>query len=243
MPILKMLRLPLNFCSLGAAPSASIDRGKVETTSAPPWLIYLALVTLTIGIFFRFYHLGWKVYGNDEATTSIRVAGYTLADYDRNALDGHVRSVAELSIYQHVTGKKTAIDTVHSLATEDPQHPPLFYLLERGWVETFGNSVPARRGLSMSACTINVALLKQEGNEKIGIYHFGMWVDDLDEAEKKVVDAGGTYLDGRPAAATAGTPANAHSYNEATYKDPFGIVFALTQTGWIGAVKDGVAKS
>ena len=49
----------------------------------------------------------------------------------------------------------------------------------------------ARRGLYVSDGTINVALLKQEGNEEVGIYHFGMWVDDLDQAEKKVVDAGG----------------------------------------------------
>jgi lactoylglutathione lyase len=96
----------------------------------------------------------------------------------------------------------------------------------------------ARRGLYVSDGTINVALLKQQGDEKVGIYHFGMWVDDLDQAEKKVVDAGGTYLDGRPAAAAPGTPANAHSYYEAKYKDPLGIVFDLTHTGWIGAVKD-----
>src|ERR1700731_1368379 len=61
----------------------------------------------------------------------------------------------------------------------------------------------ARRGIYMSDGTVNVALLKKETEkEKIGIYHFGMWVDDLDAAEKKVVDAGGTYLTGRP------TPAN-----------------------------------
>jgi lactoylglutathione lyase len=99
----------------------------------------------------------------------------------------------------------------------------------------------ARRGLYVSDGTINVALLKQEGNEKVGIYHFGMWVDDLDDAEKKVVKAGGTYLDGRPAPAAPGQPANAHSYYEAKYKDPLGIVFDLTHTGWIGAVKDVVA--
>jgi lactoylglutathione lyase len=101
----------------------------------------------------------------------------------------------------------------------------------------------ARRGVYVSDGTINVALLKQEGNEKVGIYHFGMWVDDLDDAEKKVVKAGGTYLDGRPAPAAPGQPANAHSYYEAKYKDPLGIVFDLTHTGWIGAVKDVVAKN
>ena len=94
----------------------------------------------------------------------------------------------------------------------------------------------ARRGIYMSDGIFNVALLKKEGDEKPGLYHFGMWVDDLDEAEKKVVNAGGKYLAGRP---EPGAPAaDAHSYYEAKYKDPLGIVFDLTHTGWIGAVKD-----
>jgi lactoylglutathione lyase len=93
----------------------------------------------------------------------------------------------------------------------------------------------ARRGVYVSDGVMNVALLKQEGDEKVGIYHFGMWVDDLDEAEKKVVNAGGSYL--------AGRPTSAQSYYEAKYKDPLGIVFDLTHTGWVGAVKDVVAKS
>jgi lactoylglutathione lyase len=93
----------------------------------------------------------------------------------------------------------------------------------------------ARRGLYVSDGVMNVALLKREGDEKVGIYHFGMWVDDLDEAEKKVVNAGGSYL--------AGRPTSAQSYYEAKYKDPLGIVFDLTHTGWVGAVKDVVAKN
>ena len=92
----------------------------------------------------------------------------------------------------------------------------------------------ARRGLYVSDGVMNVALLKQEGDEKVGIYHFGMWVDDLDEAEKKVVNAGGSYL--------AGRPTSPQSYYEAKYKDPLGIVFDLTHTGWIGATKEVVAK-
>jgi methylmalonyl-CoA/ethylmalonyl-CoA epimerase len=92
----------------------------------------------------------------------------------------------------------------------------------------------ARRGVYVSDGVMNVALLKQEGDEKVGIYHFGMWVDDLDAAEKKVVDAGGSYL--------AGRPTSAQSYYEAKYQDPLGIVFDLTHTGWVGAVKDVVAQ-
>jgi lactoylglutathione lyase len=93
----------------------------------------------------------------------------------------------------------------------------------------------ARRGIYMSDGTVNVALLRQEGDEPVGLYHFGMWVDDLDAAEKKVIDAGGTYLEGRPS--------SPNSYYEAKYRDPLGIVFDLTHNGWIGATKDVVAKS
>jgi lactoylglutathione lyase len=92
-----------------------------------------------------------------------------------------------------------------------------------------------RRGIYMSDGTINVALLeKEDEKERIGLYHFGMWVDDLAEAEKKVLDAGGSYLTGRPT--------SPNSYYEAKYKDPLGVVFDLTHTGWIGATKEVVAK-
>jgi lactoylglutathione lyase len=93
----------------------------------------------------------------------------------------------------------------------------------------------ARRGIYMSDGVMNVALLKTEGNEKEGIYHFGMWVDNLDEAEKKVLDAGGTYL--------AGRPTSPNSFYEAKYRDPDGVVFDLTHNGWAGATKEVVAKS
>ena len=92
----------------------------------------------------------------------------------------------------------------------------------------------ARRGIYLSDGVINIALLKQEPHEKAGLYHFGMWVDDLDEAEKKVVNAGGKYL--------AGRPTSPNSYYEAKYKAPTGLVFDLTHTGWAGAVKDVVPK-
>ena len=91
----------------------------------------------------------------------------------------------------------------------------------------------ARRGIYMSDGIFNVALLKKESdNEKIGLYHFGMWVDDLDAAEKKVVEAGGKYL--------AGRPTSPNSFYEAKYQSPTGLVFDLTHKGWAGAVKDVV---
>lgn len=117
-----------------------------------------------------------------------------------------------------------------AIIVEDPEKAAKFY------EEAFGmtRAGSARRGVYMSDGTVNVALLKKESeNEKLGLYHFGMWVDDLDAAEKKVVDAGGTYL--------AGRPTSPNSFYEAKYRDPVGVVFDLTHTGWAGAVKDVVA--
>jgi lactoylglutathione lyase len=93
----------------------------------------------------------------------------------------------------------------------------------------------ARRGIYMTDGVVNVALLtKEHENEKLGLYHFGVWVDDLDDAEKHVVEAGGSYL--------AGRPTSPNSFYEAKYRDPNGVVFDLTHNGWAGAAKDVVAK-
>src|SRR5262245_28553209 len=74
-----------------------------------------------------------------------------------------------------------------ALIVPDPEKAAKFF------EEAFDMKVAgrARRGLYVSDGIINVALLKQEGDEKVGIYHFGMWVDDLDEAETEVGSAGG----------------------------------------------------
>ena len=118
-----------------------------------------------------------------------------------------------------------------ALIVEDPEKSAQFF--EQAF--DMKRAGTARRGIYMTDGTVNVALLKVEGDkEKVGIYHFGMWVDDLDAAEKKVVDAGGKYL--------AGRPTSPNSFYEAKYRNPDGIVFDLTHTGWAGAVKDVVAK-
>jgi lactoylglutathione lyase len=88
----------------------------------------------------------------------------------------------------------------------------------------------ARRGIYLSDGTVNLALLKVEGDEKPGVYHFGVWVDNLEEAEKKAAAAGASYMSGRPS--------SPNSWYECKYQDRDGIVFDITHNGWVGAVKD-----
>jgi len=106
-----------------------------------------------------------------------------------------------------------------AIIVPDAEEAAKFYEQALGFTRA-GN---ARRGIYMSDGVINVALLtKEHENEKLGL------------SEKQVVDAGGTYL--------AGRPTSPNSFYEAKYRDPNGVVFDLTHHGWAGAVKEVVAK-
>ena len=89
--------------------------------------------------------------------------------------------------------------------------------------------------------TISVTLLALEGRPLgwtkdepfYGIDHFGMWVDDLADARRKVEAAGATFVMGEAATAPG-------AFYEIKYRDPLGNIFDLTTNGWVGAVKDVV---
>ena len=106
--------------------------------------------------------------------------------------------------------------------------------------EAFGmtKAGDARSGVHMTDGIMNVALLKLRtpitfGNSEEPYYgpvHFGMWVDNLAEAEKQAVDAGAVHMHGR-------APDSPNTYYEVKYRSPHGLVFDLTESGWKGAVK------
>jgi len=115
-----------------------------------------------------------------------------------------------------------------AILVPDPEASAVFFESAFG-MRRVGN---ARRGIYVSDGVMNVALLRvnPEKGEKVGVFHFGMWVDDLDAADAQVKAAGATYLTGKPE--------SPNSYYEAKYRDPNGIVFDMTHTGWAGAVKE-----
>lgn len=101
----------------------------------------------------------------------------------------------------------------------------------------------AMRGWYMTDGVMNVALLKFdegkvpgfEGQKDVrGVIHFGMWVENLEEAKARVTGAGGTFMNSRGGEETTG----GHTYYEMRFRTPDGVVFDLTQSGWKGAVRD-----
>jgi methylmalonyl-CoA/ethylmalonyl-CoA epimerase len=123
-----------------------------------------------------------------------------------------------------------------ALSVSDPEKAAKFF------VDAFGMKRVGKAGFGcyVSDGTINVALLKYEGEVPgfdkgyHGLVHFGMWVDNLEEATKKVTDAGATYFGGRPGN-------NPNTFYEVKYKSPDGVIFDLTHNGWRGAVKEVIA--
>jgi len=116
------------------------------------WLGLLIIVVLPLGLFFRFTNLDKKFYSHDEAFSSLRTSGYSAAEVIEQIFDGHEIGIKELQRYQRPNTEKGLIDTITSLATEEPHQPPLYFLLARIWMQLwmqwFGNPVAVMRSLT-----------------------------------------------------------------------------------------------
>ncbi|MEH2040974.1 glycosyltransferase family 39 protein [Nostoc sp.] len=119
----------------------------------PTWLKFLVIILIGLGIFFRFTHLGQKVYWYDEIATSLAISGHTLAEVKQEVFSnwgnnqGIIPAIA-LDKYQHINPDRSVADTVRYLITSDPQHPPLYYVMVRLWAQVFGDFPAGVRSLS-----------------------------------------------------------------------------------------------
>ncbi|RCJ20622.1 hypothetical protein A6S26_25595 [Nostoc sp. ATCC 43529] len=115
---------------------------------APSWLRILIIFLLTMSILFRFFNLDGKVYSHDETYTSLRISGFTINEVKKEVFNNRVIAKESLEKFQGANPSRNLNDTIMSLAKEDSQHPPLYYIIARLWTEIFGNSVTAIRSLS-----------------------------------------------------------------------------------------------
>ncbi|MBD0343957.1 MAG: glycosyltransferase family 39 protein [Coleofasciculus sp. Co-bin14] len=132
------------------------------------WLQILIVVLLILGVFFRFANLDYKVYWHDEVYTSIRAAGYTRQEIDRELFQNRIIPAKELQKFQRLKPGSTTTDTISSLATEDPQHPPLYFLMARFWMQLFGSSLTASRSLPALLSLLGLPLMYGLGLELFG---------------------------------------------------------------------------
>lgn len=110
--------------------------------------VCLSIVTIVLGIFFRTTHMDRKVYWHDEVFTSIRTSGYTAEEIMPAVFSGIPLPPAALLQYQRLNPERNWGDTWRAL-TANPEHPPLYFLLARLWMQLFGSHVAVIRSLSV----------------------------------------------------------------------------------------------
>jgi uncharacterized membrane protein len=109
----------------------------------------LVFVLLLLGVFFRFVNIEKKFYWYDEAFTSLRSSGYTQTEVFQEISSGQLLTTKDLMKYQQPNPTKNFGDTVKSLAIEEPQLPPLYFLGVQSWAKLFGDSPAAMRSFSV----------------------------------------------------------------------------------------------
>jgi len=138
------------------SPTSNADR-----TPAALSIVAVAIVAILLGAGFRYANAVHKVYYQDEAVTSLRLSGFTLHDFDQ-LFNREARTFGQIHRLASPAAGRGVVDTVRSLASEDPQHPPAFYALAALWVRAFGSTPLWTRllavGLSLTALPLMYAL-------------------------------------------------------------------------------------
>ena len=114
--------------------------------------IFFGFVIL-IGFATRFLDIETGLFWHDEIFTVYRAtgkSGWSVYPQTKQASNNRTITVGEL-LYntQHLQESSSSLDTIHYLINEEPQHPPLFFLIARLWIQIFGQSVFIYRMLSI----------------------------------------------------------------------------------------------
>jgi uncharacterized membrane protein len=113
-------------------------------------LILLGMVILIyLGVYFRFSNLENKAYWGDEAYTSLWISGYSREAVKTSIPETKIISFKDIQKYHGELEERKGISaTVNRLATEDAQHPPLYYVFNYIWTQLKGTSIASYRSFS-----------------------------------------------------------------------------------------------
>ncbi|MFO0728560.1 MAG: glycosyltransferase family 39 protein [Myxococcota bacterium] len=117
-----------------------------QGTLAQRWAIGLVLA---FSVFFRVYGLGDRLLWHDELATRVFAAGYTVEEWKKALYTGEIFDVETVTAYQRHNPSRGVLAATQDLAENDPQHPPLYYVLTRLWVSAWGDALSTLRALSV----------------------------------------------------------------------------------------------
>ncbi len=127
-----------------------------------------------------------------------------------------------------------------AIATKDPEQTAAFYKDVFGFEEVGRTNTPLATGVYLSDGTLNLAILRfhtdqlGRGLDYVGLHHFGVHIADPDETYARLAQAGAVQKTERPTVAT--------SFFEVKFVGPDGVVFDVSEHGWVGT-SDGPAPA
>lgn len=139
-----------------------LDLGQISqifTQKQLYWFKFLFVILIVLGVFFRLANIEDKIYWHDEVYTSIRAGGHLAGEIYKTAFNNQIISVTDLQKFQDIKPGSTTLDTIKSLIQEDPQHPPLYFILARYTLKFFGNSLISHRILAILFGLISILLI------------------------------------------------------------------------------------
>ena len=125
-----------------------------------------------------------------------------------------------------------------ALATQDPEATAKFYKEGLGLREVGKVNSATAEGYYLSDGHVNLAVLMFKGDDPAttegilrytGVHHFGLQVDDMDEARARIEAAGAVH---RPYPGTEEMKARGNV--EVKFSGPDGVTVDLSETGWLG---------
>jgi len=125
-----------------------------------------------------------------------------------------------------------------AIGTQDPEATARFYIEGLGLKKVGKLNSSTAEGYYLSDGHVNVAILKfksadpattEGGTRYTGVHHFGLEVEDIAKARKKIEKAGAVY---RPYPGTEEMKKRGNI--EVKFSGPDGVTIDLSEHGWVG---------
>ncbi len=120
------------------------------------WRALGVALALLLGLGLRFQGLDTKLFWHDEVYTRLFAAGVPAQEWKQILFSGQVLPLARVHALQQHRPDRSVVDTVRGLARDEPQHPPVYYVLARAWVSLLGGGVATLRALSALASLLSL---------------------------------------------------------------------------------------
>ncbi len=129
-----------------------------------------------------------------------------------------------------------------AIATQDAAKTAAFYKEVFGLREIAQLESANANGFFLSDGNVNMAILDfqndavagERGKDYSGIHHIGFEVENLEEVEKKLAEAGSAPRDDINQALGIAMPGAVHANVETKYTGPNGEIVDVSATGWVG---------